>query len=110
VAWKRTETHTVGGYTFHWFHDGEGAWLIAVWREENAPDDSSEVDLARALTLHHISRAENPAGDIKPVRQFCERFLADVPFRVRAIRNKVPCLRTLAGSGALHMRAEEGGR
>ncbi|GIX05969.1 MAG: hypothetical protein KatS3mg115_0372 [Candidatus Poribacteria bacterium] len=102
MAWERRETHEVGSYVFHWFHDAEtGEWLIAIWNEQNAPEDPSIAQLRSALTLHHISREENPDGSLKPVRRFCQQFIEDIPSRIRAIRNKVPTLRRLEESGRL---------
>lgn len=97
MEWTLRETHRVGGYVFHWFHR-EGEWVVAIWKE--GEESERPEDFRQALTVHHISRAENPSGDTKRVRQFCERFLNDIPFRVRAIRNKFPTLEMLHGGSA----------
>jgi len=99
MNWELCESHRVGGYAFHWFHC-EGEWVIAIWSEGAAPERPTAEDFPRALTVHHFSRAENP--DVRRLRRFCEQFLSDIPFRVRAIRNKIPTLeglRRLSASG-----------
>lgn len=94
MHWELRESHRVGGYAFHWFHcDGE--WVIAVWKEGEEPDRPSAADFHRALTARLVSRAENPSGGAKPLRRFCEQFLNDIPFRVRAIRSKIATLDAL---------------
>lgn len=101
MAWDRRESHHVGSYAFHWFSDGDGAWLVAVWPEARGPSEPRESDIPRALTVHHIPRRDNPKGRMKPVRDFCERFMSDIPFRVGAIRDKVPALNRLKANGAM---------
>jgi|SaaInl4_135m_RNA_FD_contig_61_1295283_length_896_multi_2_in_0_out_0_2 hypothetical protein len=101
MPWERRETHHVASYAFHWFADGDGGWLVAVWGEANAPAAPPEKAIADALTVHHIPARDNPTGSLKPVRAFCERFVSDIPFRVRAIRLRVPAVRRLVDQGAL---------
>ncbi|MBT3266819.1 hypothetical protein HN371_06685 [Candidatus Poribacteria bacterium] len=108
MAWERRETHHVGSYAFHWFSDGDGSWLIAIWSEAKAPSEPREADVASALTVQHIPVRDNPKGKTRPVREFCERFMSDIPFRVRAIRNKVPTLRRLRANGVVPDAAEDG--
>ena len=95
MQWSRAETHHVSPYVFCWFTDGAGAWIVGVWNESRAPDGPDIADLDEALTAHHISLEENPRGDRKSARVFCERFMSDIPFRVRAIRNKISTLRSI---------------
>jgi hypothetical protein len=97
MEWELRESHRVGGYAFCWFgRDGE--WVVAIWKAGEEPERPIADDFRRALTVHHVSREENPSGDMKRLRQFCERFLNDIPFRVRAIRNKIPTLDALERS------------
>ena len=100
MAWERKERHEVGSYVFYWFTDGE-TWLIAIWQERDEPSRPTVADFQTTLTVHRISKRENPNGSTRPVKNWCERFISDIPFRVRAIRNKVPTLRLLAKSGEL---------
>ncbi len=107
MTWERRETHHVASYAFHWFADGAGGWLVAVWAEDRSPAEPTEQDVAGALTVHHIPASENPKGRLKPLRAFCERFVSDIPFRVSAIRGRVPTVRRLVEQGTLP--APEGG-
>ncbi len=99
MAWERREGYFVGSYAFHWFADGTGAWLVGVWREDTAPDAPRAEDLREALTVHYTSAEANPKGHNKPARAFCERFMSDITFRARAIRDKVVSLRALEAAG-----------
>jgi len=101
MSWERRESHHVASYAFHWFADGDGGWLVAVWGEGRGPDEPTEQEDTDALTIHHVPARDNPKGRLKPVRQFCERFVSDIPFRVRAIRLRVPTVRRLVEQGAL---------
>ena len=89
-------------YAFHWFHNDAGDWLIGVWNDDDSPSRPEWSDLPQSLTVQHISARDNPTGSMKPVRAFCQQFMSDTPFRVRAIRNKIPTLRTLEASDLLH--------
>ena len=91
----------MGAYAFHWFRNDGADWVIAVWNEDAAPSNPEWSDLPQSLTVHHVSVRDNPTGSMKPVRAFCERFMSDIPFRVRAIRNKIPALRALESAGLL---------
>lgn len=106
MPWGKQETHHVGSYVFHWFSDDDGAWLVAIWAEMSAPPEARLSDVERALTVHHISARDNPKGGTKAVREFCQRFMSDIPFRVRVIRNKIPTVRRLIGDGALLARKD----
>ena len=101
MTWERRETHHVAAYTFHWFARDDGSWLIAIWGQDSGPVQPTEQDLADALTVHHVPARDNPTGRLKPLRDFCERFVSDIPFRVQAIRMKSPTVRRLVEQGAL---------
>ena len=89
MAWKRTESHTVGGYVFHWFTDG-GGWIAAVWSEGESPEEPSHADIARALTV-----LRPPLSGKEELRGLCMRFVENIPYRIRAIRGKTTALRRL---------------
>ena len=99
MPWRRRESHDVSIYTFDWFTDEEGAWLVVVWKADAAPSRAVEARFGDAVAVHYIPPDENPKGRRKPMRQFCSRFLSDIPFRARAIQNKIPTLRRLADEG-----------
>ena len=89
MTWARKETHSAGGYAFHWFSDGE-RWFAAVWSADAAPNDPSFEDIETALTI-----LRSPVGGEEQLRVLCMRFVEDVPYRIRAIRGKIPSLRRL---------------
>jgi hypothetical protein len=101
MPWEREDAYHVGEYGFVWFSDGEGAWLVAIWAEKDIPREPGVMDVKQALTVHHISARDNPKRRVQVVREFCQQFMSDIPFRVRVIRNKVTTVRRLVDAGVL---------
>ena len=93
MAWKRTESHEVGGYEFHWFTDEE-SWIAAVWSAGEAPAEPTDEDIPRALTVLRL-----PLSGKEELRGLCMRFVENIPYRIRAIRGKTTALRRLDMEG-----------
>jgi len=94
MTWRVSETHEVAGYSFQWIKDEADAWFVAVWKDAT-PDTLSPETLRQCLTIYRVRPTGDSKADLRAVRDFCQRFVADIPFRVRAIRNKLPTLSAL---------------